>query len=166
MVADRGADHLHVSEYVGDTDEHQQHREQRGPEPAVLQRGERLQRQHHRAHPHTLPQHGHRHCARHGRAIRPHRLRGGRGQLQDAGTVRHAAEGEHEEDREDDPAEVAEDYDAGVADEAVPELVVSAIGGEHAEPELQGEDDVCGGLQPGRHAGEGGPLRPTAAMGV
>ena len=94
------------------------------------------------------------------RAVRCHGLRCGRGQLQDAGTVRHAAEGEHEEDREDDPAEVAEDYDAGVADEAVPELVVSAIGGEHAEPELQGEDDVCGGLQPGRHAGEGGPLRP------
>ena len=59
---------------------------------------------------------------------------GGRGQLQDAGTVRHAAEGEHEEDRED----------AGVAAEAVPELVVSAVGGEHAESELQGEDDVRG----------------------
>ena len=55
MVADRGADHLHVAEHVGDADQHQQHREQRGPEPAVLQLGERLQRQHHRAHPHTPP---------------------------------------------------------------------------------------------------------------
>ena len=92
----------------------------------------------------AFPQHGHRHGARHGRAVRCHGLRCGRGQLQDAGTVRHAAEGEHEEDGEDDPAEVAADDDAGVADEAETELAVSAVGGEHAEAELQGEDDVCG----------------------
>merc|ERR1712155_405935 len=36
-----------------------------------------------------------------------------------AAGCRHCPPREHEEDREDDPAEVAEDYDAGVADEAV-----------------------------------------------
>ena len=137
MIADGVTDHFDVSENVSDADHCDEDWEQSWPQPAVGHVGKCGENQDNIAHPNTISNYGD--IAQWHGIYDPGKgaiVIGKRDVIINALVVSDSMKWKDQQHRQDDPADVSENDDTTVADDAVTKLIVSSIVGHHTQTQL------------------------------